>query len=353
MFQSKKIALLTGAATLFSAAAPAYAAGTASGTSIQNTATVTYNVGNVVQSPVTSNTDVFTVDRKVNLTVTQKQTGTTQVSPGQTAAVTTFELVNTSNATLDFILTAAQLTGGTAPNGGTDSFNTTNTRIFVDNGDGIFNAAEDTQVFVDELAADGRATIFVVSDVPLNTANGAKAAVSLTAQAAEAGTTGTQGAAVTQTAGANNKGGAADTVFADAAGSDDAAKDGRSSARSDYTVAAAVLTAAKTSTTIADGLGGTAPNAKSIPGATVQYCIAVTNAANTATATNIVVNDVVPATLAVQQGTIRVNATVNAAGLCSGGTLTANASSGNTVSGTLSDIAAGVTRALSFEALIN
>ena len=63
---------------------------------------------------------------------------TTTVSPGQLAAVTTFTVTNNSNATLDFALTVAQQAGSTAAHGGTDTFDTTNVKIYVDaNGNGL------------------------------------------------------------------------------------------------------------------------------------------------------------------------------------------------------------------------
>ena len=354
MFKHTKIALLTGVATLMASASPAIAAGTTSGTNIQNTATVTYNVGNVAQPQVTSNTDSFVVDRKIILTVTPNGPAT-QVSPGQTKVVQTFTVTNSSNAPIDALLAAANLATGTAPsNGGTgnnDNFNSTNVVAFVDtNGNGVLDANERT--YVTGLAADASVVVTVISDVPITQKTGDRAVLSLTATAASGGNAATTPTAIAQTAGANTKAGV-ETVFADAAGTDDLATDGKSSARNDLVVSAAALTAAKSSTVLNDGLGTAAPNAKAIPGATVQYCIAISNAANSATATNVVVNDVVPGTLTVQQASIKVDATVDANGLCSGGTTAANAGSGNTVRGTLSDIAAGITRALSFEALVN
>lgn len=353
MIKHEKIGLLTGIATLMASASPALATGTTSGTSIQNTATVTYNVGNVAQPQVTSNTDNFVVDRKVILTVTPNGPAT-QVSPGQTKVVQTFTVTNSSNAPIDALLAATNLATGTAPsNGGAgnnDNFNTTNVAFVDTNGNGVLDANERT--YVTGLAADASVVVTVISDVPITQKTGDRAVLSLTATAASGGNATTTPTAITQTAGANTKAGV-ETVFADAAGTDDLANDGKSSARNDLIVSAAALTAAKSSTVLNDGLGTAAPNAKAIPGATVQYCIAISNAANSATATNIVVNDVVPGTLTVQQSSIKVDAAVDANGLCSGGTTATNAASGNTVKGTLSDIAAGITRALSFEALVN
>ena len=55
----------------------------------------------------------------------------------------------------------------------------------------------------------------------------------------------------------------------------------------------------KTSQVIADGLGNTAPLAKAIPGATVQYTLNATNQGNGATDANVIVDDPVPANTSV------------------------------------------------------
>ncbi|MGQ2931901.1 MAG: hypothetical protein ACT6Q3_15620, partial [Sphingopyxis sp.] len=104
------------------ASAPAFAAGTTAGASITNTATVDFQVGGVSQVQQSAS-DTFVVDRKINLLVEEVGTVTTNVVPGQTNAITTFQLTNQSNEGLDFLLAATQITGGTAAHGGTDSFN--------------------------------------------------------------------------------------------------------------------------------------------------------------------------------------------------------------------------------------
>ena len=91
------------------------------------------------------------------------------------------------------------------------------------------------------------------------------------ATAEAGGAAATQGAVLTATAGANTAG--VDTVFADGAGTSDAANDGKISAKGDYTVSAAVLTVNKYATLISDPING-ATNPKMIPGAVVDGSIA-------------------------------------------------------------------------------
>lgn len=338
-------------------AAPAYAAGTTAGSSINNTATVNYTVGGVSQTPVISSTATFVVDRKISMTLTEPGNATTSVVPGSTNQVTTFLLTNTSNAALDFGLALAQPVGGAAAHGGTDNFDVTAPTFWVNTGasagSATYDAANSVQVtYIDELAADASRYVFVLASVPGTRVNGDVAGVTLTAQARESGAAGTQGAVSTETTGANTAG--MDTVFADVAGATDAARDGQISARDDYTVAAPTLTVVKTSKIISDPLNGTT-NPKMIPGATVEYCIQVANGAGGATATSPAITDVLP-TQTTYDATfgIKLNGTVTA-GVCNadgttGGTYTAATT---TVAGTLNNLAGGVTGTLYFRVTIN
>ncbi|MFM5916579.1 MAG: hypothetical protein ACKOOL_03485 [Novosphingobium sp.] len=333
------------------AADPAQASGTAAGSTITNTVTVNYQVGSVAQT-ATGASNTFTVDRKVNLTVAEVGTTTTTVSPGQTAAVTTFTVTNTSNATLDFALTAAQQTGGAGAHSNTDTFDVTNVKIYVDtNANGTYDAGTDTQVtYLDELAADASKTVFVVADIPLSLTTGSVAAVTLTATGREGGTASSQGVALTETTGANTAG--MDTVFADTAGATDANRDAAYSAKDDYTVLAAALTITKLSTVISDPINGTT-NPKAIPGATIEYCITVNNAAGSATATSVAISDPLPSTVTYNSTYgIFLNGTVTT-GVCNADGSAGGSFASNTVSGTLSSVAATETKTLRFRATIN
>jgi uncharacterized repeat protein (TIGR01451 family) len=351
---TNKLKKLAGASAVVIAAmgvTPAFAAGTTSGSTITNTATLNYKVATVSQTAITASNSI-TVDRKVNLTVAEVGSSTTSVVPGQVEAVTTFTVTNNSNATIDIGLAASQLSGGTAPfAGGTDNFDVTSVTLYVDtNGDGSYTSGTDTAVtYLDELAADATRTVFVVASVPIGQVNDDIAAVVLTGTAKESGTAGTQGATITATAGANTAG--VDTVLADAAGSDDAVYDGTHSARDDYKVAAPVLTVAKISRVIDDPVNGTS-NPKMIPGATVEYCITVANSSTGATATNMVITDALPSqTTYVSSFGVYEGGSV-ASSVCSGGTSTGSFGSG-TVTGNLGSLAASATKTVYFRVTIN
>ncbi|PCD02199.1 hypothetical protein COC42_12110 [Sphingomonas spermidinifaciens] len=332
------------------AANPAAAQQTAAGTTITNNVQVNYQVGGVAQTQVTAS-DTFTVDRKVNLVVTEVGSTATSVSPGQLAAVTTFQVTNSSNAVLDFALAATQQAGGTGAFGGTDNFDASNLRIYVDaNGNGTWDATDTLVTYLDELAADTSRTVFVLADMPLGRATGDIAAITLTATAREGAGAAALGAALVQTTTANTSG--VDTVFADGAGATDAARDAAFSAKDNYQVLAALLSVLKSSRVIEDPFNGTnAP--KLIPGATVEYCIAVSNAAGGAPATMIAVGDVLPtATTYLAAFGTRINGTVTS-GTCNadgtaGGTFAAGA-----VNATLATVTPGETRTVVFRVTIN
>ena len=348
-------AFLLGASSGFvlaMSATPALADGTTSGTQITNTVSVAFTVGGTAQTAVTAS-DTFTVDRKVSLTVAEVGNTTTTVSPGQLAAVTTFSVTNTSNATLDFGLGAVQPVGGVAAHGGTDNFDVTNVRIYRDAagaGAGTYGPEDTLVTYLDELTADSSVTVFVVSDIPLSRATGDVAGVTLTATAREGGAAATQGILVTQTTGANTAG--VDTVFADAAGATDGARDGAFSARDDYTIFAAALTVTKQSTVISDPYNGTT-NPKMVPGSVVQYCIIVRNAAGGAAANSVTISDLLPnATTYVTAYGIKADGTVTGTTCNADGAVAGTFASG-TVSATIPTVAAGDARAVLFRVTVN
>ncbi len=337
-------------AVAIAGASPAMAAGTTAGSSITNTATINYQVGGVAQAPINDG-DTFVVDRKIDLTVAELGNATTVVVPGQTGAVTTFTVRNDANAVLDFALAVTQTTGGTAAHGGTDNYDVTAPTIYRDtNGNNIYDAGTDVAVtFLDELAADATVTLFVVANVPAGRATGDVANVRLVATAREGGLAATQGAVLVQTTGANTAG--MDTVFADAAGVADAARDAAQSDDDDYTVSTATLSLDKRSIVVSDPVNGTT-NPKLIPGAVVEYCIAVSNAAGGASANSIAVSDVLPATLTYVASSIRLDGTTTGL-VCNADGVAGGTFASGTVSGTLATVTAGATRTLVFRATVN
>ncbi len=331
-----------GAASL--ASAPAFAAGTAAGTVISNNVTVSYEVASIPQADATASNDI-TVDRKVDLSVARVDNTATQVVPNATAQAVSFTIANLSNATLDFELTASQTASGSAAGiSGTDNFDVTAPiTYYLDDGDGVFDAGDTVITHVDALAPDIQVRVHAVAaSIPSGLANGSIAALTLLATAKENDNGTALGSnlseAATNTAGV-------DTIFADAAGPNDGARDAAFSATDDYVVFTATLSAAKSSRIVSGDFGTGA----AIPGAVVEYCVSVSNASGGATASNITISDTVPSEVTYD----------STFGVKVGGTdcLTPGAGSGTqsggVVSGTIASLAAGTAQTLIFRATIN
>jgi uncharacterized repeat protein (TIGR01451 family) len=326
--------------------APAWAEGTSAGSTITNNVSVSFDVGGVPQNAVTAS-NTFTVDRRVNVNV-EFIGAATNVSPGQQNAVIAFDVTNLSNSTIDLDLTAA-LTAGTGAN-------IANFQIYRDtDGDRVLSAAELAAgpiTFLDEVGEDVTRALIVIADIGLGAVNGDDFDVTLTADAHAAGGAGL-GAELAGTTGANTNG--VDTVLFDGAGATDSANQGDFSDTGTYTVAGALVTVAKTSRVVSDPVNG-ATNPKAIPGATVAYCITVSNATGAATATNVDVLDNLPVDVTYDAAFgIFVNGDAACANGAAGGTFSAatGPAGEDQVLGDLSDVAAGQTRSLYFQVEIN
>lgn len=348
---------------------PAFAVGTTAGDTITNSVSVTYQVGDDpdTEQEVTDS-DTFTVDRVIDVNVNLTSAATVAVAPGQTQAVLAFDVTNLSNDVVDLDLSTV-LTDGTAAN-------IENITIYRDlDGDGVLDQAEidaGAITFLDEVAADdgtGAETleVIVVADITTDAVNGDSFDVVLIADAHESGTVGTLGGEIAATNGANTAG--VDTVLADGSGTaEEAANQGDHSDEGTFSVTGALVSVVKSSRIISDPVNGTT-NPKAIPGAVIEYCIAVTNASGAATATAVAVNDDLPGDVTFTAGTgiFLGTATVDSSGAtpvatCSGGvdeegadaTFTAGGANGaGVIAGTLADIPAATTSSVYFEVTIN
>lgn len=319
---------------------PAFAAGTTAGDSITNNVSVAYQVGGVDQTEETAS-DTFVVDRKVDVVVAEVGGASTSVSPGETQAAITFDVTNSSNDVVDLDLSVDQSSTS-------DDFDITNVQFYLDDGNGVFDAGDTLITYLDEMAEDETRTVHVVGDTPLSATNGETADVSLIADAHAGGGAAALGAELTDTTGANTAG--VDTVLADAAGDVDLANEGDHSDTDTFVVSGANITVAKSSSVVSDPINGTT-NPKAIPGATIEYCITVANAAGAATATGVNVNDVLPADVTYDAGFgIFVDGDATCASGVAGGSYNATDAE---VDGVLSDIGASITRSLYFRVTID
>lgn len=342
--------------------------GTPAGTAINNTAQASFTVNGTAQT-VSSNTSTFVVDRKVNLTVVSTQTTATQVNLGQTGAVATFRVTNNTNGTQDFLLAANQL----VPAGvltGTDNFDLANLKIYVDaNNNGVYDPGTDTATYIDELAPDASATVFIVGDIPtLPTTSMAQVGLNVTVAAG--GATGTQGAALVATdLNVLNQDSIVDVVFADNDNDGvlgyDTPRNGQGWAYAAFEVGvhSLNLSVTKTATVLSDGVNTLNP--KALPGAIVQYCLTVTNPVGLTPAANVNLTDVIPASTTYVPGSITIGG-IGAAGVClvsgvpvadNGSTTGLYTGSFNTatkmVTATIPLLAAGTSVAASFRVTVN
>ncbi len=284
------------AVALLIAATPQVAFAVASNTSVSNTATVDYEVSGVSQ-PQESDSTSFVVDKKVDVLVENLDGAAVSVAPGQTTVVLKFRVTNEGNDTQDMRLTATALAGGAAKYGGTDNFDATTFKVYLDDvsdnetWDGTGTETDVTaDPYIDELATGGTKVVYLVGNVPSGQADASIASYFLEAQVGQGGGAAAKGAAETETGdGTADTAGSVDIVFADSTGDNsDAARDGMHTLQGEWKVFGATLTVTKSSVVISDGVS--ASNFKRIPGAVVEYRIDIANAGGTA-ATAVVVAD--------------------------------------------------------------
>lgn len=310
---------------------------------MSNTVTLDYQVGGTAQ-PQLSSTATFVVDTKVDLTVTKNADAT--VAPGATNRVLAFTVTNTGNATQGYSLTAVQAAGATVT--------MTNVRIFRDvNANGAYDSGTDTLYTAGtnagDLAADAPGRFLIVADTPAGATSGQTASWYLVARTLNAGST----TVTAESTGADNKD-TVQVVFADgdgdAAAANDAARDGRHTASGAFTVSAATITLAKTSTVVSDPENNTT-NPKRIPGAVVRYSITASNAAGGASAATVVLTDAIPANTTYVTGSITLNS-VAKTDASDADEANYNVSVAGAVRGNVGTIAAGGSATVTFDVTI-
>ena len=385
-----------------------WAAGTTSGTAINNSATLSYTIGAGPAATATSNTVSFTVDDKVNVLVAggiQKS-----VSPGQTSALTPFTVTNLGNATQGYDLFAANAVSGAYTVNATaitDNFDPAPAlRICLDDGagvpadagDGILSAAELAAcpvapgvTRINTLAPNATAYLVVLTDIPssgFGSNIGDAAVVSLKASTlwptplvpAEvlnlSPIAAAQGAPVTPALyppAANTAG--VDVVFADAAGAiaGDIASDGIHSTLGAYLVNGVNVAVTKTVPVVLDPTG-TTPNGVLMPGSVMTYQIAVA-LTGSGTASNLVITDPLPANTTYVTSSIAIacnSGIYSGGGACGVGTISTpqppvgkndgnvdgdyadfNLTTPNTVTVTLGNVTSPANFVITFKATIN
>jgi len=317
------IALLAGGAV--AAAAPAYAAGTKAGTTIENIATATYDgPDGLVEVP--SNPVEFIVDEILDVTVVSEDPGDITVQPGATNRVLTFTVTNTGNGNEAFTLTADAARGG-------DDFDPSLVSIVIDSdGDGVYSPGTDTIYVAGSndplLDPDESITVFILVNIPGGATDGNRAEVNLLSEAV----TGT-GAPGTAFAGQGDGGG--DAVVGTTGADDD---------DSGFLIIRAVSVDLVKSAVIADPFGGDS----AVPGSIITYSLVAT-VSGTGTLNNLAIADNVP------DGTTYVaeSITLEGAGLSDASDSDAGSYDGSAIAVSLGNVDGGQTRTVTFQVEID
>jgi uncharacterized repeat protein (TIGR01451 family) len=307
----------------------------AAGDLISNTVSISYDIGG---TPGTINASTsFTEDRRINFLVTESNGGAAvPVISDMAAAVLQFTITNSGNDAHDFLVTAVN----TAPNPfglPVDSFDPLpgSVQVFVESGlTPGYQVAQDTTVFIDELAVNASSLVYVVADMPTVVADDVSA-IALITQIAEGGTTGVEGIAINaddnsriSPAGIYSNGStnvvagsasnnpdtlAMETVFNDPGSTNpedvstdlnqDILGNGQHSDTGVFQVTSPVnLTK---SMVVIDTLGGNDPH----PGSTIRYQIDV-NVVGNSDIDNLLISDLIPANTTYTDGSIVLNGTI-------------------------------------------
>jgi hypothetical protein len=262
----KKIAIA--AAVMLLGSSGAWAAGTAAGTGIDNTASLTYSVGGVDQTdaahggPKDSNNDTFVVDRKIDIHIAVNNSPVS-TQPGAQDANLSYRAVNEGNddETWTFSL---QENGGD----GFDMDTLSDCHLYNSGTDlGEFGAGNAIDVSID---VDKDANLSVLCDIPAGATDGQDGEIYLVAtiknRPDHSGHADTAGSVA----------GDAQNVYAEAASDNsDLAHDGHFTRAGTYHISTATLNFVKTSIVISDTSGNAI--AHRIPGATIRYCFDINN----------------------------------------------------------------------------
>lgn len=309
----------------------AYAVGTAAGTDITNTASATFTDSGGSPQAVNSNTAILQVDEILDVTIAVNDAGNVAVTTPDTDAPLSFTVTNTGNGSESFGLSFNNALGG-------DQFDSGNTRLYLDDGDGILEIGTGDVLYVAGsndplLAADASRIVFVVSDIPAGRSNSDVANVSLIAEAITA----------QATAGADAPG----TTFAgQGAGGSDAvvgSTQADASAQNGYVVSQVSATLVK-SQSVLDQFGGS----NAIPSAVITYTLVFT-VTGSGSLTGSQVADPIPANTTYLPGSL----TLNAGGLTDTADADAGRFTGTGIVVDLGTVPAPATHTVTFKVTIN
>ena len=278
-----------------------FADGTEAGTVVENTATLSYSVGGSPQSDIVSEVSDFTVDNKVDLSVTGDSATNIIVGPSSARSTTSnklsYTLKNEGNLAQDFQIDVSHLSSdnfdaGTAPTtAGPQAAEVCQYTITPTTGaaTGPHNLADSPIV---NLEIDETALIEVICSMPNrpDVNDGDLSTIDVLATAVDGA-----GAVMAETLTADNED-AIDIVLADdnaGTTTDTADRNAMHSDTQTFEIDAPMLSVVKTSAVVEDPFNGTT-NPKRIPGAIVEYTITIQNTSDSE-ATDVTASDLLTA----------------------------------------------------------
>ena len=271
------------------------AAGTAAGTVIQNTATVTYSIGGGPQQSATTPPAIFTVAELINVTLVWQDAANVAVGSPDSNRALTFLVTNTGNGPEAFSLARNNAVAGD----NYDPANGSAGAIFLESGlqpgfqasgpnaDTLYVAGSNNPA----LAADASRIVYAVSDTPAALATGSVGRVELSVAAATPGAAGS--APGTTLVGLGQGGSIRRRCHA-----------AQARQAGGYVVSGVAVVLAKSVVSVVDPAGGTTVRSGSI----VTYRI-VLSVNGGGTADNLALDDPIPANTTYVSNSITVNGT--------------------------------------------
>jgi len=306
-------------------AAPAWAIGAPANTAISNTAQATFTDPDGQPQTVNSNTSTLRVDEVLGVVVVSNDAGNKSVLSPDDDRPLSFTITNPGNGPEAFALGSNAALAG-------DDYDPTDVRIFLDNGNGVFEPGVDTLyapgVNDPVLAPDQSRVVFITSDTPAGRATGDTADARLTATAVTG-----SGAPGTTFAGQGT--GGVDAVVGTTTAT--------ANAQGTYAVVQALATLTKNQT-IQDPFGGNSP----VPGAVITYTVTMT-LAGSGTITGAQIDDTIPANTTYVADSLKLDA----ATLTDAADTDAGRFTGSAIAVTLGAVTAPSTHTVQFQVRIN
>ena len=303
----------------------ALAIGAPANTAISNTATATFNDPLGQPRTVNSNTATLRVDEVLGAVIVSNDAGNVGVLSPDNDRPLSFTLTNPGNGSEAYALVPNASLGG-------DQYDPTDVKIYLDNGNGIFEPGVDTLyapgVNDPVLAPDQSRVIFISSDTPAGRATGDTANARLTATAVTG-----SGAPGTTFAGQGT--GGVDAVVG--------ATTATANAQGTYAVVQALATLTKTQSV--SGPFGSNP----VPGAVITYTITMT-LSGSGTITNAQIDDTIPANTTYVAGSIVLDSTTS---LSDAADADAGRFTGSAIAVSLGSVTAPASHTVTFQTRIN